>query len=118
MGGRRERERGGNGNGDEDETGNGNEDRIGGDGREAKKRKKSHKSCRRHMGNGEDLGGKRKKCRKERIGPVAAKPDNLENNKEVGRGAQCTYGLSKKCIIRESVFPLSRLIKSFRNKYH
>ena len=36
------------------------------------------------MRNGGDLGGKRKKCRKERVGPVAANPDNLESNKEAG----------------------------------
>ena len=30
-------------------------------GREAKARKKPHKSCRRHVGKGGDLGGKRKK---------------------------------------------------------
>ena len=30
-------------------------------GREAKTRKKPHKSCRRHVGNGGVLGGKRKK---------------------------------------------------------
>ena len=53
-------------------------------GREAKKRKKPHKSCRRHVGNGGDLGGKRKTRRKERVVPVAAKPDNLESNKEAG----------------------------------
>ena len=47
------------GNGDED-NGNGNEDRIGEGGREAKKRKKPQNSCRRHSGNGRDLGGKRK----------------------------------------------------------
>ena len=55
------------GDGDED---NENEDRIGEDGREAKQRKKPQNSCRRHVGNGGDLGGKRKKCRKERVGPV------------------------------------------------
>ena len=37
------------------------EDGIGKEGgREAKKRKKRHKSCRRDVGNGGDLGGKRK----------------------------------------------------------
>ena len=34
---------------------------IGEVGREAKKRKKSQNSCRRHVGNGGDLGGKKKK---------------------------------------------------------
>ena len=51
--------------GDED-NGNGNEDRTGEGGRETKKRKKPQKSCRHHVGNGGDLSGKRKKCRKER----------------------------------------------------
>ena len=62
--------RDGSGNGDESSSGdrngdedvNGNEDRIWEDGREAKKRKKTHKSCRRHVGKGVDLGGKRGKC--------------------------------------------------------
>ena len=47
------------GNGDDDD-GNANEDRIGEGGREAEKHKKPQKSCRRHAGNGGDLGGKRK----------------------------------------------------------
>ena len=57
----------GDGNGDEDENGkedgngDGNEDGIGEGGREAKKRKKPHKSCRRHLGNVGELGGKRNK---------------------------------------------------------
>ena len=73
----------GDGNGDED-NGNGNEDKIGEGEREAKKRKKPQNSCRRHAGNGGDLGRKRKKCRKERVGSVATNPDNLESNKEAG----------------------------------
>ena len=78
--------------------GDGNEDRIGEGGGEAKKCKKPHKSCRRHVGNGGDLGGKRKKLRKERVGPVAANPDNLENNKEAGGGQhKVLKGLRKKC---------------------
>ena len=32
---------------------------IGERGREAKKRKKPHRSCRRHVGNGGDLGGRK-----------------------------------------------------------
>ena len=71
----------GDGNGDED-NGNGNEDIIGEGGREAKKRNKPQNSCRRQVGNGGYLGGKRKKCRKERVGVVAANSDNLENIKE------------------------------------
>ena len=61
----------GNGDGSEDSRGDGsvdeddgnrNEDRIVESGREAKKRKKPQNSCRRHVGNEEGLGGKRKKC--------------------------------------------------------
>ena len=54
----------------------------------AKKRKKPHNSCRRDVGNGEDLGGNRKKRRQESIGSVATDPGNLENSKEAGREAQ------------------------------
>ena len=61
---------------------------------------------------------KEKKCRKERVGSVAANPDNLEINKEAGRGAQGAQGSSKNCTSRESVSPLSRLIRGFHNKYH
>ena len=107
----------GDGNGDED-NGNGNADRIGEGGREVKKHKKPQNSCRRHVGNGGDLVGKRNKCRKERVGPVAANPDNLESNKEAGGRAQGTQGSSTNCTSRESVYPLSRLIRDFRNKYH
>ena len=106
---------GGDGNGDDD---NGIGSRIGEGGREAKKRKKPQNSCRRRAGNGGDIGGKRNKCRKERVGSVAANPDNLRSNKGVGGGAQATQGSSKICTSRESVFPLSRLIRDFRNKYH
>ena len=95
----------GGGDGDEDD-GNGNENRTGEGRKEAKKRKKPQNSCRRHVRNGGDLGGKRNTCRKERVGPVAANPDNLENKK----------GSSKKCTSRDSA--LSRLIRGFRNKYN
>ena len=107
----------GDGNGDND-NGDGNEDRNREGGREAKKRKKPQNSCRRRAENGGDTGGKRKKCRKERVGSVAANPDNLESNKEAGEGAQGTRGSSKNYTSRESVSPLSRLIRGFRNKYH
>ena len=123
--GTRSRTSNGNGDGSEDCSGdgngdgdNGNENRIGEGGREAKKRKKPQNSCRRRAGNGGDMGGKRKKCRKERVGSVAANPDNLGSNKEAGGGAQGAQGSSKICTSRESVYPLSRLIRGFRNKYH
>ena len=64
------------------------------------------------------MGGKRKKCRKERVGSVAANPDYLGSNKEAEGGAQGAQGSSKICTSRESVSPLSRLIRGFRNKYH
>ena len=109
----------GDGSGDGDENnGNGNEVRIGRGGRETKKRKKPQNSCRRHVGNGGDLGGKREKCGKERVSPVDANPNNLESNKDAGGGAHSTQGSDKKCTSRESVSPLSRLIRGFRNKYH
>ena len=88
--GTRRRTPDGNGDGSEDSSGDGkgdgNEDRIGEGGREAKKRKKLQNSCRRRAGNGGDTGGKRNKCRKERVGSVAANPDNLESNQEAGGG--------------------------------
>ena len=62
--------------------------------------------------------GKIVRSRTERVCPVAANPDNLESNKEAGGGAQGTQGSSKICTSRESVPPLSRLIRGFRNKYH
>ena len=105
----------GDGNGDDD---NGNENRIGEGGRGAKKRKKPQNSCRRRAGNGGDMGGKLKKCRKERVGSVAANSDNLGSNKEAGGGAQGAQRSSNLCTSRESVSPLSRLIRGFRNKYH
>ena len=103
------------GNGDDD---NGNENRIGEGGREAKKRKKPQNCCRRRAGNGGDTGGNKTKCRKERIGSVVANPNYIGSNKEAGGEAQGAQGSSKICTSRESVSPLSRLIKGFRNKYH
>ena len=65
------------------------------------------------------MGGKRKKCRKERVGSVAANSDDLGSYKEAGGGAQGAQGSSKICTSsRESVPPLSRLIRRFRNKYY
>ena len=115
----------GNGDGSEDCSGdgnghddNGNDNGIGEGGRGAKKRKKPQNSCRRRAGNGGDMGGKRKKCVKERVGSVAANPDNLGSNREAEGRAQGAQGSSKICTSRESVSPLSRLIGGFRNKYH
>ena len=51
----------------------------------------THTHTHTHRG---DLGGKKKKCRKERVGPLAANPDNLENNREAGgRGGTRYSGL-------------------------
>ena len=105
----------GDGNGDDD---NGNENRIGEGGRGTKERKKPQNSCRRRAGNGGDMGGKRNKCRKERVGSVAANSYNLGSNKKAGGGAQGAQSSSKIFTSRESVSPLSRLIRGFRNKYH
>ena len=97
----------GSGDGNEntsiDGNGDGNKDGIGEGGREAKKRKKPHRSCRHHVRNRGDLGGKRKKRRQERVDSVAANPDSLENSKEAGGGAQGTQGLSKNCTSKECV---------------
>ena len=84
----------------------------------AKKRKKPLNSCRRQGGNGGDFGGTRKRCRKGSVGPVAANSNIVEINKEAGGGAEGTLSLKKNCTSRESVSPLSRLIRGFRNKYH
>ena len=92
--------------------------RVGDGEKEAKKRKKPLNSCRRQGGNGGDFGGTRKRCRKGSVGPVAANSNIVEINKEAGGGAQGTLSLSKNCTSRESVSPLSRLIRGFRNKYH
>ena len=50
--------------------------------------------------------------------PVAANSNIVEINKEAGGGAEGTLSLSKNCTSRESVSPLSRLIRGFRNEYH
>ena len=39
-------------------------------------------------------------------------------HEEAGGGAQGTQGSSNNCTSRESVSPLSHLIRGFRNKYH
>ena len=84
----------GDGNGDEDNgNGNENEDRIGKGEREAKKRKKRQKNVVDANWETRRLGGKRKTCRKERVGPVAANPDNLESSKEAGGGSTRYSGL-------------------------
>ena len=96
----------GDGNGDDD---NGNENRIGEGGREVNKRKKPQNSCRRRAGNEGDTGGKLKKCRKERVGSVAANPDNLESNKEGGGGGHKVLRAQVRFVQVERVCPLCRV---------
>ena len=57
------------------------------------------------MGNGGDLGGKRKKCRKERVGPVAANPDDLESDKEAGGGELKVFRAQVRIVQVERVCP-------------
>ena len=95
----------GDGDGDED---NGNENRVGEGGRGIKKRKKPQNSCRRRAGNGGDMGGKRQKCRKERVGSVAANSDNLGSNKEAG-GEHKVLRAQVRFVQVERVCPLCRV---------
>ena len=67
----------GDGNGDDD-NGNENENRIGEGGREAKKRKKPQKAVDAVRETGNTRVEREKKYRRERVGSVAANPDNLE----------------------------------------
>ena len=62
---------------------------------------KSHNSCRHDVGNGRELGIKKKKCRQERISSVAADSNHLDNSNKEERKAQATQGLSKNCTSRE-----------------
>ena len=127
--GTRRRTPDGNGNGDgdgsEDCSGDGNGDddngtrtglgRAEGRQKSARNRKMVVDAVRE---TGEIRVEREKKCRNERVGSVAANPDTLGSNKEAGGGAQGTQGSSKNCTSRESVSPMSRLIRDFRNKYH
>ena len=99
--------RDGSGDRNESSSGDGNGDGVGEGGREAQKRKESHRSCRRHVGDEGDLGGKRETRRQDMVGSVATNPDNLENRKEAGGGAQGTQDSSKNCTSR--VCPLCRV---------
>ena len=80
---------------------------------EGRRSVKTQKSCGRDVGNGGDLGGKRKTCKQESVGSVATDPDHLNNSKEAGRKAQATQGLRHNCTSRDNVFPLSRLTRGF-----
>ena len=59
-------------------------DTIGKGGKEAKKRKEPQGSCRRYVGNGGGMGGKRGKRRQEIAGLVAVDPDNLRIARKQG----------------------------------
>ena len=67
-------------------------DRIGEKVGEAKERKKPQTIRRHDVGNGGDLGERRKKCRQYSIDPVAVEPEYQEISKEAGREAQGTRG--------------------------
>ena len=54
------------------------------------------------------VGGKRKKCRKERVGSVAANPDNLESNKEA-EGEHKVLRAQVRFVQVERVCPLRRV---------
>ena len=89
----------GSGDGNEsssgDGNGDGNEDEIGKGGGEAKS-KKPHKRYGRHVRNGRDLGGKRKKRRQEKVSSVAASPELLlENGKEAVGEIHGTQGFNR-----------------------
>ena len=50
-----------------------------------------------------------KKCRKERVGPVAANPDNLENSKEAGGGEHKVFRAQVRIVQVERVCLLCRV---------
>ena len=54
----------------------------------------------------------------EKKGLVQQLPTQIISNKEAEGEAQDTRGSSNNCTSRESVSPLSRLIRGFRSKYH
>ena len=69
--------------------------------------------------------GKREKVRwedkkkriQERVRSVAADPYNSENSKEEGGEHKLLRARVKNCTSRESVSPLSRSVRGFRNRY-
>ena len=80
-------------------------------------REKPQKSYGRDVENERDSGGRKKYQRQKSVGSVNANPKDPENSKEAVGEAQETRGLSKNCTSRQSVSPLSRLIRRFRNKF-
>ena len=73
--------------------------------RRAEERRRSARNHTRLVGAGGDLGGKREKSWKDRVGPVAANPDNLENDKEA-RGEHKVPGAYVRIVQVERVCPL------------
>ena len=70
-------------------------------------------------GNGDDDNGNENRIGEGgREAKKRKKPQNSCRRREAGGGAQGAQGSSKICTSRESVSPLSRLIRGFRNKYH
>ena len=55
------------------------------------------------------MGGKQKKCRKERVGSVAANSDNLGSNKEAGGGEHKVLRAQVRFVQVERVCPLCRV---------
>ena len=84
-------------------------------GGEVKMCEKRQKSCRRDVKNGGDSGGGGRR-RQDSVGSVDVDPEDPENRNDVERETQDAQSSNKNC--RESVSPLSRMIKCFRNKYH
>ena len=65
---------------------------------------------------GEAWAEEEKNVDKDSIGSVNVDPEDLEDDKQAEKEAQGAQELSKNC--RESMSPLSRLIKDFRIKCH
>ena len=68
-------------------------DRIGEGGGETNMRKEPQRSFRRNLGNGGDLGGKRKNVWHESDGSEAVDPKDLENRKKSRAGGARHSGL-------------------------
>ena len=82
--------------------------RIGEGGREAKKRKNRKIAVDAARETGEIWVESEKKCRKGRVGSVAANPDNLGSNKEAGGGPQGAQA-QVRFVQVERVCPLCRV---------
>ena len=70
------------------------------------------------MGNEGDLGVERKKRRQESVSPVAADPDTLDSDDSKEAEGRARHSRLKEELYKQresSVFPLSRLMRGFRN---